>query len=113
MIKVVEKLGLILKYLAPSLLALCVVIIDIFVSSGINHSYYANNDTCGPTPSPFATLVLACLGLAMSSYGVISAFKEHRRWLGTFAIVLTLLVACGGLVAIVFLDFALCIKSFL
>lgn len=97
------------SYLAPSLIAVGILIIDIYVSAAINSNYSVQHDICrsgGPDPS--TTLLLAVTGLAISIYGVIRAFRNNHRWIGSIAIIMTLLVLFAGIVSMIGLSFAIC-----
>jgi glucan phosphoethanolaminetransferase (alkaline phosphatase superfamily) len=103
------KVKTVLTYLAPSLIAIGILVLDIFVSDRMNNNYYSTNDGCGGgSPSPVITIMLALVGVAISAYGVINAFRQHHKWLGTMAAIFTLLVILAGLVAFFVLEFEIC-----
>jgi hypothetical protein len=97
-----------LYYLAPSGLAFCVLILDIFISDWLHNKFYAVNTGCGAKPSAFVTVLLALVGLAIAIYGIINAFKNHHKWVGAIAIVLALFVLLVGLVSLFVLSFEIC-----
>jgi hypothetical protein len=105
------KVSTVLNYLAPSLIAIGIVLIDIFISNRLNTSYFAHNSLCGPGPSSSTTLAIAAVGLAFSVYGIIRAFKHHHKWLGIVSAIMTLLVIIGGLAALFALGFAICFNG--
>jgi|GEM_PF-3446809 len=102
------KIKLIANYLAPSLIAIGILVVDIFVSARLRRSHYAQAGGCGSSPSPIVTVMLALAGLSLSASGVIRSFKDHHTWLGAISVLLTLLVIAGGLMALLALDFEIC-----
>lgn len=94
--------------LIPSLLALLIVILDVYVSGRINHNFYSQN-SCDFSPSRTPTALIGLVAFIISLYGIVNLFKQDHKWLGLVAILIFLFVCIVAWLSFFVLSFVICL----